>query len=568
MEKTDLIFLWGANPRENHPIIFQHILKGIRNGARLYAVDPRRTSSAQWADVWMGLNVGTDIALANAMGREIIRAGLANLDFIRRATSGLDEYRACVEPYTLEYAERETGVPADIIRDAAHTYARADRAMICWTLGITEHHNAVDNVLALINLALLTGHVGRFGSGLNPLRGQNNVQGGGDMGAIPNRLPGFQDILEPEIHAKFEHAWGVKLDPKHGWTLTQMFHAMEHGQLRGLFVIGENPAQSEADQNRTEALLKGLDHFVAQDIFMTRTAQLADVVLPTTASWCEAEGTFTNSERRVQRVRKALEPPGAARDELWIIAEIARRMGHDWGSPTAESVWDEVRAVAGSMFGGMSYARLEEVGGIQWPCPDESHPGSPFLHSHLWQDLHGRLLKEPGRLWHDQGRLQEEPRIGPRAPFSVVEHSPPVEMPDDEYPFMLTTGRRLESFNTGVQTGGYVSPLRRGETLDISPEDASSLGIAAGDAVRVTSRRGTVVAPVRIEPALRAGLVFMTFHFQDDVRVNVLTIDETDPKSGTAEFKACAVRVEPVKATTQRLGAAALLQPIAAQGDD
>ena len=532
----------------------------------MYAVDPRRTSSAQWADVWMGLNVGTDIALANAMAQEIIHAGLANLEFIRRATSGFEQYCACVEPYTLEYAERETGVPADVIRDAAHAYARADRAMICWTLGITEHHNAVDNVLALINLALLTGHVGRFGSGVNPLRGQNNVQGGGDMGAIPNRLPGFQDILEPEVHAKFEQTWDVKLEPKHGWTLTQMFHAMEHKKLRGLFVIGENPAQSEADQHRTEAMLTGLEHLVVQDIFLTRTAQLADVVLPTTASWCEAEGTFTNSERRVQRVRKALEPPGNARDELWIISEIARRMGCAWGSPNAEEVWNEVRAVARDMFGGMSYARLEAVGGIQWPCSDESHPGSQFLHSHLWEDLHGRLLKEPGRLWHDHGRLQEEPRIGPRAPFSTVEHSPPVEMPDDEYPFMLTTGRRLESFNTGVQTGGYVSPLRRGEALDISPEDASSLGIDEGDAVHVTSRRGSVVAPAHINPVLRAGLVFMTFHFQDDVRVNVLTIDETDPKSGTAEFKACAVRVELVSASVES-EAPALAERTVARGD-
>jgi formate dehydrogenase major subunit len=525
VEETDVIFLWGANARENHPIFFHHVLKAIHRGARMFAMDPRRTASAQWADRWLGLNVGSDIALANGMAREIIHAGLVNHTFVQRATTGFEAYRACVEPYTLEVAERETGVPADVIRDAAHAYARADRAVICWTLGITEHHNAVDNVLALINLALLTGHVGKYGSGVNPLRGQNNVQGGGDMGAIPNRLVGFQDwTKDPAVRARFEHAWGVTLTPKYGWNLTQMFNAAERGELHAIYAIGENPAQAEADQHRTERLLRGLDHLVVQDIFLTATARLAHVVLPASSSWCEAEGTVTNSERRVQRVRKALEAPGNARDDLWIIAELGRRLGHHWDHPSAEEVWNEVRRLA-PIFAGMSYERLEREGGLHWPCYDESHPGELFLHS---------------RLWHD-------PIVGPAAPFSVVEHDPPVERPDAEYPFTLTTGRRLDSYNTGVQTGGYTSPLRRGESLDISPEDAERLGLLDGDPVRVTSRRGSVVAPARLDRTLRTGLVFMTLHFQDEVRVNLLTIDETDPKSGTAEFKACAVRVEPVR---------------------
>ena len=525
-EETDVVFLWGSNAREAHPIFFHHVLKGMRNGARLYVVDPRRTASAQWADVWMGLNVGSDIALANAMAREIIHAGLANTTFIGHATSGFQAYRACVEPYTLAFAERETGVPADAIQEAAHAYARADRAMICWTLGITEHHNAVDNVLALINLALLTGHVGRYGSGLNPLRGQNNVQGGGDMGAIPNRLPGFQDILDSDVRATFERAWNTTIQPRYGWHMTQMFEAMERGDLTALYVIGENPAQSEADQHRATALLDGLEHLVVQDLFLSPTAELADVVLPASASWCEAEGTVTNSERRVQRVRKAIDPPADARDDLWIIAEIARHMGCDLGASSAQSLWDEVRRVAPAMFGGMSYARLASLGGIQWPCPNDEHSGSPFLH---------------GRLW-------EEPVGGPLAPFSVVEHEGPIEAPDEAYPFLLTTGRRLEAFNTGVQTSGYDSPLRRPETLDISPEDAARFGIEDGDAVRISSRRGSVVAPARIDRSLRAGLVFMTLHFQDEVKTNLLTVDATDPKSGTAEFKACAVRLEPAMA--------------------
>ena len=268
--------------------------------------------------------------------------------------------------------------------------------MICWTLGITEHHNAVDNVLSLINLALLCGHVGRFGSGLNPLRGQNNVQGGGDMGAIPNKLSGFQDIeRDHEARARFEQAWGVTIRPTYGWHLTQMFHGMERGELRTLYVIGENPAQSEADINRTRKLLSELDFLVVQDIVLTKTAEMADVVFPSAASWCETDGTVTNSERRVQRVRKALDPPGEARDDMWIIAELARRLGHDWPDPVAEDVWDELRSLS-PMHGGMSYARLEEHGGLQWPCPDETHPGSPILHERLWA----------------------EPLVGPPAPFT------------------------------------------------------------------------------------------------------------------------------------------------------
>jgi predicted molibdopterin-dependent oxidoreductase YjgC len=538
VEEAEVIFLWGSNARETHPIFFHHVLKGVNAGARLFVVDPRRTASARWADRWLGLEVGTDIALANAMAREIIHAGMANTAFIERATTGYPAYRDCVEPYTLEYAERVTGVPAEAIREAAHAYARADRAMICWTLGITEHHTSVDNVLALINLALLTGHVGRYGSGLNPLRGQNNVQGGGDMGAIPNRLPGFQDVLDPAVRAKFEAAWGVQLRPQHGWNLTQMFEAMERGDLKSLFVIGENPCQSEADQHRAQALLEGLDFLVVQEIFLTPTAQLAHVVLPATATWCEGEGTVTSSERRVQRVRKALDPPGDVRDELWILCRIAARLGHEWGNLVAEQVWDEVRSLA-PIFAGMSYRRLEEHGGLQWPCYDEQHPGELFLHGRLWQ----------------------EPRLGPPAPFSVVEHRPPVERPDDEFPFVLTTGRRLDSYNTGVQTGGLPSPLRRGETLDISGEDARRLGLVEGEAVRVSSRRGTVIAPVHIDPSLRAGLVFMTPHFQDEVRVNALTIDATDPKSGTAEFKACAVRVDPLRTGAVRSSSAARSVP-------
>lgn len=300
-----------------------------------------------------------------------------------------------------------------------------------------------------------------------------------------------------------------------------MFDAMESGELDTVYIIGENPAQSEADQHRAVKLLGSLKCLIVQDIFLTKTGKLADVVFPASSSWCESEGTVTNSERRVQRVRKALEPPQGARDDIAILFEVAKRMGFDWGEAVSENVWDEVRSLS-QWHAGMSYKRLEELDGIQWPCPDETHPGAPFLHDRLWED----------------------PIVGPRAPFAAVENDPPVEGLDAQYPIRLTTGRRLDSFNTGVQSGGYTSPLRRGESLDISPEDAAHYGVQEGQPVRISSRRGSVVAPVRIDRGLRAGLVFMTPHFNDEVATNLLTIDATDPLSGTAEFKAAAVRID------------------------
>ncbi len=530
IEDTDVIVLWGSNARDAHPIFFHHVLKGVHNGAKLFVVDPRRTASAQWADLWLGNNVGTDVALSNTIAREIIHAGLANTDFISRGTSGYPEYAASVEEWTLQRGSSVTGVPVEAIVELAHSLAKAGKAQICWTLGITEHHNGVDNVLSLINLALLCGHVGHWGSGLNPLRGQNNVQGGGDMGAIPNRLVGFQDILDPAIRAQFESAWGVSIQPKYGWHLTQMFEAMGRGELRAVYAIGENPAQSEADKGHAIHLLQGLDHLVVQDIFLTKTAELADVVLPGSASWCESEGTVTNSERRVQRCRKALDPPGGARDDIEIILDICRRLGKEFHygegpRQVAEAVWNEVRSLS-PMHAGMSYQRIEDLGGIQWPCPSETELEPSYLHHRLWAD-------DPA----DRGQP---------APFSVVIDDPPVDTLSDEFPLRLTTGRRLDSYNTGVQSGGFQSPLRWGESIDVSPEDAQQHQFVDGETVAITSRRGSILAPVRIDRSLRPGLVFMTFHFPEEVDTNILTIEANDPKSGTAEFKATAVRLDKV----------------------
>lgn len=524
IETTDLIILWGSNARNAHPIFFHHLLKGVHNGARLYTVDPRRTESARWADVWLGIDVGSDIALANAMAKVIIDAGLHRTDFIENATTGFDDYAATVAEYDLKRATEITGIPGEVIEEMALAYATAETAQICWTLGITEHHNATDNVLALISLALLCGHVGRYGSGLVPIRGQNNVQGGGDMGALPNNLPGFQDVEDDEKRGKFEAHYGVELPTKRGWHLTQMFEAMAAGKLRGLYVIGENPAQSEADIIHAREALAGLDFLLVQDIFLTRTAEMADVVLPAAADWCESEGTVTSSERRVQRVRKALEPPGQARTDIDILSTLAAAMGHNWGHPTAEEAWDELRSLS-PPHAGMSYPRLDALGGIQWPCPDEDHPGSQFLHARLWESE----VEDP-------------------APFVPVEWIAPVDKLSDEYPLRMTTGRHLDGYNTGVQSNAFDSPLRTGCTIDLSPEDAERMDMTEGELVKIASRRGEIEAPVRIDPGLRSGLSFMALHYPDEVDINELTIEAWDPKSGTSEFKATAVRVDKIHA--------------------
>ena len=496
--------------------------RAYTSGAKLYVVDPRRTGSARWADGWLGLDVGSDIALANAVGREILAAGLENRAFIERATSGFESYAKCVEPYTLEYAEKTTGVPRDRIAELAHVYA-GRRARSSAGRSASPNITTPSTTCArLINLALLTGHVGRYGSGVCPLRGQNNVQGGGDMGALPDKYPGGQSVADPAKRAKFEQAWNATLPSEPGWNLTGMFDAMERGELDTLYVVGENPAQSEADQKRANAVLGKLKCLIVQDIFLTKTGELADVVLPAASSWCESEGTVTSSERRVQRVRKALEPPGEAREDSAILYALARRLGHDWGDCRAETIWDECRTA-------LPVARGHELHAL-----GESRRDSVAL---LRRNASGRKIlctRDCGKI-----RFAESARRSRRS--TTTRRS---RRSTPSFRCGLTTGRRLDSFNTGVQSGGYTSPLRRGESLDISPEDAARYGVREGERVRVRSRRGSVTAPVRIDDGLRAGLVFMTPHFNDDVATNVLTIDATDPKSGTAEFKAAAVQIE------------------------
>ena len=552
-ENTDLIICWGSNTQECHPIIYNHMRRGVKNGAKMVVVDPRGIDQTRKADKWLPVNVGTDICLANAMGHVIIEEGLENTEFVERATEHFEDYKEKVSGYTPEYAESITGVPAEDIREVARMYAEAGKATLNWTLGITEHHNGAEAVFALINLGLLTGHVGKYGSGLNPLRGQNNVQGGGDMGAIPNRMVGGWNWDDPEAAELFEEVWGSPLPTSIGKNQAEMMQDVEAGELRCMYVIGENPVQSDANEHHHEELFAKLDFLVVQDIFLTKTARMADVVLPAAASWAETEGTVVNSERRVQRVHRLIDPPGEARADEWIITDIANRMGANWDYESAEDIWDEVRRLAPN-FSGISYERLEQYNGIQWPCRDgsieeisDNTPAEQLVgESESAGEEGGTVVKEKpqvgtkflhSELWADE--------VERRAPFTPVDHAGPVETPDDEYPFQLTTGRRLAFHNTGTMTQSYKKVKDNEELLEICEEDAQRFGIEDGDMVRVSSRRGTVPqVKARVTDRVRSGLLFMGYSFPDDVPTNVLTINALDPRSGTAELKACAVSIE------------------------
>lgn len=521
LEDTDVILVWGSNTQECHPIIFNHMRRGIKNGAKMVVIDPRQIDQTKLAYKWLPVKVGSDIALANAMGHVIIDEGLYHKAFIKKATEQFEQYKQEVQTYTPEFAEEITGIPADDIREVARLYAKADKASICWTLGITEHHNGTENVYALINLALLTGHIGKYGSALNPLRGQNNVQGGGDMGALPDRLAGGWGYDDPEGKWLHEQVWGVPVPEKIGKHQTLMLDAIEKEEIKAAYIIGENPVQSDADGHHIENLFKKLDFLVVQDILMTKTARMADVVLPATG-WAENEGTIINSERRIQRVRPAVKGPGITRHDYEIVQDIANQMGANWNYQNPEEVWEEVRKLA-PKFAGVTYKRIEEEGGLQYPCPDETHPGTPFLHDRLWSD-----------------------DVGMKATFMPTHYQPPAEQPCEEYPLTLTTGRRLQFYNTGVQTSNYKKMKNAEEALEIHADDAAHYGFNDGDLVKVSSRRGDVTTKIKISKKQPRGLVFMSFHFPEQVSTNLLTNNATDPVSGTAEFKACAVKIEQV----------------------
>jgi len=519
---TDLLLVAGSNTTEAHPVISLRMKRAVKNGAKLIVVDPRKTELTKWATRHLQIKIGTDIPLFNALAHVMIKENLFDAEYVENRTEGFDELAKHVENYTPEYAAEICGVSAEDIYATAREYASASgKAAICYTLGITEHSCGSHNVQSVANLGMLGGNFGKPSAGVNPLRGQNNVQGASDSGALPTDLPGYQKIERPGVREKFEAAWGVDLPKRRGITKITAMDQMIRKRVRAAYIMGENTVVSDPNTNHAQAALEALDFLVVQDIFMTDTAKLADVVLPA-ASFAESDGTFANSERRVQRVRPAIAPVGESKTDVDILLELMKRFGGPEKSRTASDVWDEMRQLA-PLFAGISYDRLEGEGGIQWPCPDEDHPGTQYLH-------------------------KDEMDSGIPGFFAPVDHVPPVEEPDAEYPLVLTTGRRRSTYHTGTQTGrasGF-DLLVPSEFVEINPSDATSLGVVDGEVVEVSSRRGSVTAPVKVTERSPKGAVFMTFAFPELTHTNRLTSDAYDFITETPEFKACAVKINRV----------------------
>jgi formate dehydrogenase alpha subunit len=514
------LFIIGSNTSETHPVIGTRVRGAKRRGTPLIVADPRRTDMATRADVWLRHNPGTDVALLSGLAMAILDEGLEDTGFISERTEGFDEFKASIAEWDPERVEEVTGVPWSKVDEAAKLLAGARSAVILYAMGITQHAHGTDNVRAISNLALLTGNVGKEGAGVAPLRGQNNVQGGGDMGALPNLLPGYCTLGDDGRLAKFTEVWGSDPPREPGLPLTEMWDAILDGSISAMWIVGENPFLSDPDATHVEEALRALDLLVVEEVFPTGTTDLATVVLPAT-TFAEKDGTFTNTERRVQRVRKALDPVGKARPDWEIICEVAKRMGaqgFDFGSPG--EIMDEIARVA-PIYGGVSYERLEE-GTLQWPCPDGDHPGTPRLH------------------------VDAFPTDSGRARFVVVGHRDVAEPTDAEYPLVLSTGRVLYHFHTGTMTRKVsgLNEIHGEEMVEMNPLDARRAGIDDGGVVRVTSRRGSVTAKARVTEKSPPGTVFMTFHFSESP-TNRLTIAALDPDSKIAETKVCAVRLEP-----------------------
>lgn len=517
MEKPDVIFCIGTNMTEAHPVAATRLKKAMRQGATLIVADPRRIPLAEKADLYLPLKVGTDVALLGAMAHVIEREGLVDPSFVEERTEGLEKLREHLKEFTPEWAEGLTGVPAADIERAAILYAKAERGAIYYTLGITEHICGVDNVQSLCNLVLMTGNIGREGTGINPMRGQNNIQGAGDCGALPNNYPGFQPVTDPANQAKFEKAWGVKVDLEKGITKVR---ALEQcgDEVRGMLICGENTLVSDPDRDHCEHALKSLDHLVVIDIFKTETAELADVVLPA-AAWGETDGVFTNTERRVQRVRQAVTPQGQARPDWWILSQIAQRLGlkgFDWSS--AKDVFNELCEVS-TIYHGLDWDLVGE-GRHHWPVPERGHEGTPVLH------------------------IGEFPRG--RGLFMTPSYRDPAETIDDEYPVWLTTGRRLAHYHTRTMTGRatgtqYLVPE---EHVEVHPDDVTDWNLEDGGMAVMSSRRGHVMVKVEATTKSPRGTVFCSFSFSD-VPINTLTGSGYDPVTDTAELKVCPVRIEP-----------------------
>ena len=519
---TELMFVIGSNTTEAHPIIAMEMKRAVRNGAKLIVADPRKIWLSEIADLYLQLKPGTDVALLSAMAHVIAAEGLEDKAFIEAHCDDYEVLLEAIAPCTPEWAETITTVPAADIRTAARWYATTKKAGIYYTLGITEHTHGTDNVYGLANLVLMTGHLGVRSAGMNPLRGQNNVQGANDAGASPIYYPGYQHVTDPVAQRKFEQAWGVPLSPEPGLNLNVMMKEMQQGRVKGLFIMGEDIVLSEPNAQKVEDGLNQCEFVVLQDIFLNETARFADVILPA-ACFAEKDGVFTNSDRRVQRVRKAVSPPGSARADWEILCDLARACGYPmphYADPS--EVYAEMAALS-DKFAGISHARIGDEGGLQWPCPTPDHPGTPTLHG-------------------------DGPIIG-RAGFQAIHYRPSAELPDTDYPLLLSTGRTLYHYNSATQTIRAKGAMAKQPTnfVELHPKDAGRLGVSHGEPVRITSRRGSIVANVDVSRRVRRGCVWMPLHYADSL-TNKLTNDAGDTVTGTGEYKVCAVKLEPVHA--------------------
>jgi formate dehydrogenase alpha subunit len=520
---ADCIFVTGSNTTEAHPIIGLEVKAAVKkHGATLIVADPREIDLVGTAALHLRQRSGTDVALFNGMMNVILSEGLEDGEFIEKRTEDFEKFKAVIMEYTPERVEKITGVAKDKIIQAARLYARSERASIIYSMGITQHTTGTDNVLSLANLAMVTGNVGKRSTGVNPLRGQNNVQGACDLGALPNVYSGYQQVANSVVQEKFERAWQASLSPVPGLTVVEMLHGAEDASIRGMYMMGENPFLSDPNINRVKKDLEALEFLVVQDIFLSDTARYADVVLPA-ASFAEKDGTFTNTERRVQLLRKVLDPPGQAKADWQILSEVAERLGYTMTYASSAEIMEEIAALT-PIYGGMTHDRLQGFG-LQWPCPDKEHPGTPYLHKGMFS--RGKGL------------------------FHAVQYIPPAEEPDAEYPLLLTTGRILYHFHTGTMSRRVdgLHAIRPDGFVEIHPDDASALKLSDGELARLSSRRGTVTAKTVVTERSRPGTVFMTFHYRE-AAANILTNDALDPVAKIPEFKVCAVKVE--KASAQK----------------
>jgi formate dehydrogenase alpha subunit len=517
LEDADCIFVIGSNTTEQHPLIARYIMRARAKGTKLIVADPRLIPLTQFADYHLRQRPGTDVALLNGFMNVILKEGLEDKKFINERTEGFEELKEVVKKYTPEEVEKITGIPKKLIIEAARIYAKAKSASLVYSMGITQHTTGVDNVVSCSNLAMLTGNVGRPSTGVNPLRGQSNVQGACDMGALPNIYSGYQSVSDENTHEKFEKAWNTELPSKSGLTVVEMMDEAAKGNLKAIYIMGENPMLSDPDINHVKKALENLEFLVVQDIFLTETAQLADIVLPGT-SYAERDGTVTATDRRVQRIRKAIEPRGESKPDWQIICELARKMGSpgfEYSSPA--EIMDEIASVT-PIYGGIGYERIEDIG-LQWPCPSKEHSGTPYLHKEKFSRGKGK--------------------------FFGIEFKEAAELPDADYPFILTTGRTIFHYHTGTMTRRTEALNREVPTgyVEINFKDAEKLNIFNGEIVSVKSRRGKIEVKVQATKKVPEGVIFIPFHFAESP-ANALTNSAFDPVAKIPEYKVCAVKVE------------------------